>query len=176
MQIIEVSLRRFRGFEELAFQPAGHVALIGEPRAGRSDLIEGLRRVLTSGGTRYTTASELDFFMLDTDERAEVEVVLGDLGTELEQDFIDHLEAWDPDQKVLAPQRPPTQAVSVDDTVWVLRLCYRIEWDDEQEQALHWVDFPGESDPATGTYARVGRRLLDRNVSRGMRQLLTRIG
>ncbi len=162
MQIIEVSLRRFRGFDELTLQPVDHVALIGEPRSGRSDLIEGLRRVLTSDGTRYTTASELDFFMLDTDERAEVEVVLGNLGSDLEQDFIDHLEAWDPDQKVLAPQRPPTQALSVDDTTWVLRLCYRIEWDDEQEQAVHWVDFPAESDPVTGTYSRVGRRLQDR--------------
>lgn len=162
MQIVEVSLRRFRGFEDLTFQPVDHVALIGEPRSGRSDLIEGLRRVLTSDGTRSTTASELDFFMLATDKRAEVEVVLANLGADLEQDFVDHLEAWDPDQNVLAPQRPPTEALSVEDTAWVLRLCYRIEWDDEQEMAVHWVDFPGESDPPTGTYARVGRRLHDR--------------
>lgn len=161
MQIFEVSLRRFRGFEHLTVQPIDHVALIGEPRAGRSDLIEGLRRVLTSDGVRYTTPSELDFWMVDTDERAEVEVVLGDLGADLEQDFVDHLEAWDVEEGALAAPRPPTDAAAVDDTTWVLRLCYRATWDDEQEQATHWVDFPDESDPVNGIYAKVPRRLHD---------------
>lgn len=161
MQIFEVSLRRFRGFEDLTVQPVGHVALIGEPRAGRSDLVEGLRRVLTSDGVRHTTPSELDFWMLDTDERAEVEVVLGDLGPDLEQDFLDHLEAWDVDEGTLAAPSPPTESVTGGGTTWVLRLCYRAEWDDDQEQATHWVDFPDESDPASDTYARVPRRLHD---------------
>jgi putative ATP-dependent endonuclease of OLD family len=161
VQIFEVSLRRFRGFDNLTFQPKNHVALIGEPRAGRSDLIEGLRRVLTSDGIRHTTPSELDLWMLDTSQRAEVEVVLGDLGQVLEQDFVDHLEAWDPELEGLAEPKPPTQAVAVDDTTWVLRLCYRIDWDANQEQAVHWVDFPEESDPDSETYARVPRRLQD---------------
>lgn len=159
MQIIEVTLRRFRGFEELCFQPDDHVALIGEPRAGRSDLIEGLRRALTPDGTRHTTPSELDLWMLDLSQRAEVEVVLGSLGSVLEQDFMDHLEAWDPERKALAEPKPPTKAIAADDTTWVLRLCYRIEWDASQEQAAHWVDFPDESDPDSGTYARVPLRL-----------------
>jgi len=162
MQIFEVSLRRFRGFEDLTIQPVGHVALVGEPRAGRSDLIEGLRRVLTADGVRYTTPSELDFWMVDTAERAEIEVVLGDLGADLEQDFLDHIEAWDLERRALAAPRPPTESVvPVDDTSWVVRLCYRAEWDDEQEQATHWVDFPDESDPSSQTYARVPRRLHD---------------
>lgn len=159
VRVLEVSLRRFRGFQNLTFQPESHVALVGEPRAGRSDLIEGLRRVLTWEGVRYTSPSELDFWMMDRDGRAEVEVVLGDLGSVLEQDFLDHLEAWDPVREALAEPKPPTQAVSVDDTTWVLRLCYRIDWDQDQEQAVHWVDFPDESDPAGDTYARVPRRL-----------------
>lgn len=161
MRIFEVSLRRFRGFEDLTVQPHDHVALIGEPRAGRSDLIEGLLRVLTSDGVRYTTPSELDLWMLDKAQRAEIEVVLGDLGPELEQTFLDHLEAWDPAVEGLADPKPPTQAVAVDDTRWVLRLCYRIRWDTDQEQAVHWVDFPDESDPDSDTYATVPRRLQD---------------
>lgn len=162
MQIFEVSLRRFvRGFEHLTVQPIDHVALIGEPRAGRSDLIEGLRRVLTSDGVQHTTPSELDFWMVDTDERAEVEVVLGDLGADLEQDFVDRLEAWDFEQGALAAPRPRTESSAVDDTAWVLWLCYRAKWDDEQEQATHWVDFPDESDPASGTCAKAPRRLHD---------------
>lgn len=159
MKIYEVSLRRFRGFEDLTFKPVRHVALVGEPRAGRSDLIEGLRRVLTPDGVRYTTPSELDFWMLNIDERAEVEVVIGGLGTDLEQDFLDHLEAWDPDQAALAEPRPPTESGDAEDTTWVVRLCYRIAWDADQEQATHWVDFPDESDPTTDTYFRVPRRL-----------------
>lgn len=161
MRIFEISLRRFRGFEELTVHPVGHVALVGEPRAGRSDLIEALRRVLSSDGVRHTTPSELDFWMVDTNERAEVEVVLGDLGVDLEQGFVDHLEAWDLERGALASERPPTESVAVDDTTWVLRLCYRAEWDDELEQATHWVDFPDESDPDSDTYARVPRRLHD---------------
>lgn len=161
MRIFELSLRRFRGFEDLTFKPDGHVALIGEPRAGRSDLIEGLRRVLTSDGVRHTTPSELDLWMLDKSRRAEVEVVLGDLGPILEQDFLDHLEPWEPQVGALAQPKPPTQAVAVDDTIWVLRLCYRIDWDADQEQAIHWVDFPDESDPDSDTYAGVPRRLQD---------------
>lgn len=97
--------------------------------------------------------------MLDKSKRAEVGVVLGDLGSDLEQDFLDHLEAWDPDTKSLASPRSPTEAVPVGDTSWVLRLCYRIEWDSVLEEAVHWVDFPGESDPASGHFVRVPRRL-----------------
>jgi putative ATP-dependent endonuclease of OLD family len=161
MRVVEVSLRRFRGFENLSFQCADHVVLVGEPRAGRSVQIEGLRRALTSDGVRNTVPSELDFWMLDTSQRAEVEVVLGDLGDDLEQDFVDHIEAWDPVLGALAEPCAPTDSSDTGDTEWVLRLCYRAAWDDEQELATHWVDFPDESDPASDTFARVPRRLQD---------------
>ena len=159
MRVVQVSLRRFRGFEDLTVQTADDVVLVGEPRAGRSDLIEGLRRVLTPDGVRNTVPSELDFWMLETSERAEVEVVLGELGDDLEQDFVDHIEAWDPELGALAAPCAPTESADADDSEWILRLCYRAAWDAEQEQATHWVDFPDESDPASDTFARVPRRL-----------------
>ncbi len=161
MRILEVSIQRFRGFEDLTLQPEQHVALVGEPRAGRSDLVEALRRVLTVDGVRQTTPSELDLWMLDREFRAEVSVVLGDLGPELEQDFLDHLEAWDPITAALAEPLQPTQSGAIEDTEWVVRLCYRIEWSHDQEQAVHWVDFPNESDPGSGVFTHVPRRLLD---------------
>jgi hypothetical protein len=99
---------------------------------------------------RYTTPTELDFWMLDTDETAEVEVVLGGLGPVLEQDFVDHVERWDSGAGELAKPRSPT-VVDTDDTEWVVRLCYRAQWDSETEQASHWVDFPSESDPSADT-------------------------
>ncbi|MEM9562084.1 MAG: hypothetical protein AAGA93_05685 [Actinomycetota bacterium] len=108
---------------------------------------------------RHASPSELDFFGLDRENRAEVEVVLGELGNELEQDFIDHLEAWNVTNSVLEAPRPPTEVVEPEEIAWVLRLCYRIEWDGDQDQAKHWVDYPGQSDPDVGVFVRIPYRL-----------------
>jgi hypothetical protein len=159
MRVLRVELRHFRGFDALTLDPSDHVVLVGEPRAGRSALLEGLRRVLLVDGTRVTTADELDFHRGDTSTRAEIEVVLGNLGETLEQEFFDHIEPWDPAAQAVAQPAPPTETPGDADTVWVLRLCYRAQWDEDQERADHWVDFPGESDPDEGDFARITRRL-----------------
>ena len=103
MQIRQVDIRHFRGFRSLRIRPSGHVLLVGEPRAGRSDLIEALTRVFDPDSTRTTLTDDLDFFKRDTATRAEVEVVLGDLGDELEQRFFDQIEFWDPSSQTLHP-------------------------------------------------------------------------
>jgi putative ATP-dependent endonuclease of OLD family len=46
MRIARVEITRFRGFESFVLVPRKHVVVVGEPRAGRSDLIAALRRVL----------------------------------------------------------------------------------------------------------------------------------
>jgi putative ATP-dependent endonuclease of the OLD family len=46
MRVARVRLQRFRGYADQVIMPAGHVVVVGEPRAGRSDLILGLRRAL----------------------------------------------------------------------------------------------------------------------------------
>ena len=46
MHVARVHLHRFRGYAEQVVMPARHAAVVGEPRAGRSDLIMGLRRAL----------------------------------------------------------------------------------------------------------------------------------
>ena len=46
MHIARVRLHRFRGYAEQVIMPARHAVVVGEPRAGRSDLIMGLRRAL----------------------------------------------------------------------------------------------------------------------------------
>jgi len=53
MRILALHLRNFRGFDDFVLKPQGHVVLMGEPRAGRSDLIEGLRRVLHPDSNRF---------------------------------------------------------------------------------------------------------------------------
>ena len=46
MRVARVRLHRFRGYAEQVITPARHAVVVGEPRAGRSDLIMGLRRTL----------------------------------------------------------------------------------------------------------------------------------
>jgi putative ATP-dependent endonuclease of OLD family len=51
MKVARLRLQRFRGFENMVIVPAGHAVLVGEPRAGRSDTIRALRRVLNPRST-----------------------------------------------------------------------------------------------------------------------------
>ena len=156
MQIRQLDIRHFRGFRSLSVKPSGHVLLIGEPRAGRSDVVEALTRVLDPDSTRVTLVGNLDFFSRDTSMRAEVEVVLGDLGAELEQRFFDQIEFWNSDSHcLLGPTGPGEQIPETSEPV--VRLCYRAEWQEEEHTADHWVDFPKFSDPETGDFARVSR-------------------
>jgi hypothetical protein len=101
MRVLAVDYRRFRGFLNRGIRPRGHVVLVGEPRAGRSDALDGLARVLGGGGGRLPDPDELDFHDRDTSRRAEVEVVLAELGTALEQMFLDELEFWDTEEEEL---------------------------------------------------------------------------
>lgn len=156
MQIRQVDVRHFRGFRSLRIKPLSHVLLVGEPRAGRSDLVEAVTRVFDPDSTRGTLTDDLDFFNRDTTTRAEVEVVLGDLGDELEQQFFDQIEFWDASNQTLLPPSAPGEAAPAD-SERVVRFCYRAEWQEDQQLAEHWVDFPKFSDPDAGAYRRVPR-------------------
>ena len=156
MQIRQVDIRHFRGFESLRIIPSGHVLLVGEPRAGRSDVVEALTRVFDPDATRASLTEDFDFFRRDTGTRAEVEVVLGDLGAELEQRFFDQIEFWDASSQSLLPSAGPGGVV-LDDCELVVRLCYRAEWQQDEQLADHWVDFPKFSEPDADDYRRIRR-------------------
>jgi hypothetical protein len=134
------------------------VCVVGEPGAGRSDVIEALTRVLTPDFTRTRQASELDFYALDTTQRAEVEVVLGDLGNDFEQLFFDHLELWDIQKRQLSEEIEEPEDVDREIYEVIVRLCYRASWNAEDAKADHWVDYPKTSDPDSGLIERPGRR------------------
>jgi hypothetical protein len=157
MRVIEIEYRHFRGFRKLRINPRGHVVLVGEPRAGRSDALEGLARALGGGGGRLPEPDELDFYERDTTSRAEVEVVLATLGPALEQLFFDQLEFWDSDKGELIDELETPDNLDDESVITVVRLCYRIEWDEDEAVGRHWVDFPKNSDPAAGIFRRLAR-------------------
>jgi hypothetical protein len=157
MRIRRLRIANFRGFENHELLPREHVFLVGQPGAGRSDLIEGLRRVLSPDSTRFPLADDLDFFRRDLAKRIEIEAIVGDLNAVLEQAFLDRLEFWDLESAELIEELSPAE----DDNSLerVVRLSYRAEWDSDQQQARHWVDFPKFSDPEANDYRLVPRAL-----------------
>jgi putative ATP-dependent endonuclease of OLD family len=157
VRVLRLKLSHFRGFEKLTIKPSGHVVLVGEPGAGRSDVAEALERVLWADSIRARTPSDLDFFGRDKSKRAEVEVVLGDLGTMLEQEFFDQLELWDREGKRIVAELGDPELIDRAEYDLTVRLCYRIRWNEAEDLAEHWVDYPKSSDPDAGIESRVPR-------------------
>lgn len=56
MRITRLKATDFRGWADLDLQQVGHVVVLGEPRAGRSDLVAALARVLDPRSTRHSPA------------------------------------------------------------------------------------------------------------------------
>src|SRR5438309_3606157 len=104
MQVKSLRLVNFRGFRDAYIEPRSHVVLVGEPRAGRSDVIEALRRVFNADSTRFPLTEPLDFHAGNVARRAGVMVVIGGLGADLEQRFFDQLEVWDSQGRQLVPE------------------------------------------------------------------------
>ena len=154
MQIARVRIQRFRGYEAADFRFDGSVVIAGEPRAGRTDLLEALRRVLDPRSTA-ARVDPLDIFRpvpdLDEIPLTEVEVSLLHLGAGLEALLSEYLEPLDPDTGT--PATPDRAA----DAQLGMRLCYRARYDFASDTGEHWVDAPGLSDPGSGLIRRVRR-------------------
>ena len=82
MRVKELHIRRFRGFSDLTVRPKGHVVVMGEPGTGRSNLIEGLARVLDVDVSRTRITTELDFHNSDTSQPVQIAVTLAELGAD----------------------------------------------------------------------------------------------
>jgi len=180
MRIRQLRVSSFRGWRQLDLRPGHHSLVVGAPRAGRSDLIEALRRVLDPDSTRVlpgefdvyrpTAATSDDDRDADahdgSDEtnpvdgadsaedevpvvhRAEVEVVLADLGEALEQHFYRRLELWDRDKDALLAESTADQ-ITEDRHDLVLRLCYRLRWSPEEGPASTGWTIPRTPTPTT---------------------------
>ncbi len=190
MRVLELRLRHFRGFRDTSIRPVGHVILMGTPGGGRSDAIDGLSRVLDTDYPRRRPADEFDFFQRDTTHPAEVEATIAELGTELEQYFLDQLELWDTDNRSIVDELESPEEIDRDAYDLVLRVCYRAEWSDDDQQADEFTYYPKTSDPSNGAFtydrsadlarlefARIrwgGQRVLDLGGRSAFRRLIQR--
>jgi len=158
VRIVRLRIQQFRGFDDATLRVGNHVTLVGEPRAGRSDIVTALRRVLDP----RSTAARVDPLDVhrpppapsndQTPLLTEVEVSLVALGSELEQLFDPRLEAIDP-----ATGEPATSATA-SSSVMGIRLCYRLRYDETTGTGEHWVDYPHLSDPTVGSFVRATRQ------------------
>ena len=158
MLIRELHIRRFRGFYDLLVKPKGHVVVMGEPGTGRSNLIEGLRRVLDAESSRARTTTELDFHNRDTSQPIRITVTLAEIGPSLEQQFFEHLEFWDRTNECLLEENEDPETVDGDEYEMVLRLEYFARWLTAEERSEEWVHYPKESDPSADSFAHTRRR------------------
>ena len=139
-------------------KPKGHVVIMGEPAAGRSDLIEAMARVLDSDSSRTRITTELDFHNQDTSLPIQISITVADLGPDLEQNFLEHLEFWDRIDDALLVENESPEDVDGERYEYVLRLEYRARWLPAEERCEEWVHYPKESEPDTDAYVHARRR------------------
>ncbi|MFJ2008084.1 hypothetical protein [Streptomyces chartreusis] len=171
MRASRLLITGFRGWESLDLRPKDHVLLAGVPRAGRSDIVAALARVLDPDASRGAAITDLfhrarvgsdegeEASVADGEQTggvvsaavqyAEVEVTLTDFDADVQQLVDGFLEPLDPlgcaSQDVDAPADAP----------WCVRLAYRLTYDSEAESLESLVYFPARSNPAVGQFARV---------------------
>jgi putative ATP-dependent endonuclease of the OLD family len=153
VRVLRCTVANFRGFESTEIVPRGHVLLVGEPRGGRSDLLAALGKVFEVDGSRV---DEFDFHNADLSKDVEIEVIVGDLGSMLEQRFLDQLEFWDPSTATLIDSVDDPGALPAD-AASVLRLAYRARWDRDEERADQTIFWSKASDPSTDDLRRITR-------------------
>jgi recombinational DNA repair ATPase RecF len=84
MLIRQFAVTRFRGIESMALCPGRRTVLLGPNNAAKTTLLEALDLVLHPGFGRPRPApDELDYYARDPTQGFEIEVVLGDLGTDM---------------------------------------------------------------------------------------------
>jgi hypothetical protein len=154
MYIRDLTVHHFRGFSDIPVKPDGNVVLMGEPGAGRSDLINAISKVLDPDVIRAGGATELDFHQRNTELPIEISVTIGGLGPDLEQHFLDYLEVWDAEGGSLIEESESPEEVAGENREWVLRLAYRGQWLQDQERCDEIVYYPKYSDPSTQSFRR----------------------
>lgn len=140
MRVVRLRLVRFRGFTDLELFPAANVLLAGEPRAGRTTVLDALRRVLDPASTRGRPARwdvSLPFAEIADGESyplTYVEVSLVGLDEDIEQSLDDKLDLLDASTGELAD--------GSGDAVLGVRLRYCLQYNPVDDSLEHWVEYP----------------------------------
>ena len=154
MLITRVRVTNFRGWVDLDLRPRGHALIIGEPRAGRSDLVAALTRVLDPRSTRMHPTigdihQEMSSGSVVTAPYAEIEVTLAQLPADVE------LEADGALEPLLADGSVDGSGNASPAAPLGLRLAYRVSHDAPTDSLDHRVFYPVASDPSVDKYVRV---------------------
>ncbi|WP_329522174.1 hypothetical protein [Spirillospora sp. NBC_01491] len=172
MRITRLQISGFRGWEQLDLRPNGHVVLAGVPRAGRTDIIEALARVLDPDAARSASLTDLHPDVTESVDGteahddaaenaadpitatplvhvAEIEVTLTDLDPDVEQLVEGALEPLDPSGAASKSDDADPNAPQC------VRLAYRLSYDSESEVLETLVFYPARSNPAIGQFMRV---------------------
>ncbi len=140
VRVVKLKLDKFRGFGFLDFRPAGHVFLVGEPRAGRTTILAALRKVLDPSSTRVRPSLwDIHRPMVELEEGADyplttVEVTLVELGDEIEQQLDDRLELVDAVTGDLSTATGTSMVLG-------LRFRYCLQYNPTDESLEHWVEY-----------------------------------
>jgi hypothetical protein len=155
MRVARLEIERFRGFEAFELLPRENVLVVGEPRAGRSDLIAALRRVLDPRTIQarpnewdvYRPLPEIDEDDADNNEIDEddederstaltsIKVSLLDLSEAQQQNLDERLELLDLTTGLAVDSEDPEAELGI-------RLAYYLRYDRDEEQLEHWLEYP----------------------------------
>lgn len=177
MRVTRLLIEGFRGWAHLDLRPRDHVLLAGVPRAGRTDIIAALARVLDPTAPRTARLSDLHQRLhrpnpsaqADAEapacaedtaadprhpvahrtEFAQIEVTLADLDPDVQQLFDGLLEPLD------AVGCASEDFDADPEAPHCIRLAYRLNHDREADTLDPVVFFPIRSNPATGQYTKV---------------------
>jgi putative ATP-dependent endonuclease of the OLD family len=140
MRVVRITVERFRGFENLEVYPRDHLLVIGEPRAGRTTLVDAARAVLDPAFTR-ARPSLWDVYRPLTAPGADgsyplttVELAIVGLDATSSQTLDRRLELLDPATGEIASAATPGPVMGVR-----VRYCLRLNPDDESLD--HWVEY-----------------------------------
>ena len=81
-----------------------------------------------------------------------------ELGPDLEQQFLEHIEVWSRTNECLLQESENPEAVDGEQYEMVLRLEYLARWLPAEERSEEWVHYPKEADPSSDSYVHARRR------------------
>jgi hypothetical protein len=148
--IRHIKVEHFRGFAAFETVLRDHAVLVGEPGAGRSDLLEAIGRVLDPDSLRQRRGSEMDFANADVSEDVFIELTIINLTPAITTALTRYLEVWDTYDDELRSAFTRGEVFDPDRHLVAVRFGYRLWSDaDQLHETIYWPKF---ADRAAGLY------------------------